>query len=124
MNYNVMAYIIYLALMVYIIVYVGRYFYTNGRVFIIALFNHNVALADQVNRLLLAAYYLFNIGYAFIKLQQWQQVTNMESLLSSLAENIAILIIILAVTHYCNLFLIYYFSNKKSNSITNNSYQL
>lgn len=124
MTYNVSSYIIFLTLMIFIIVYVGRYFYTNGRVFIISLFNNNIALADQVNKLLLIAYYLFNIGYAFMKLKQWQHIINIENLLATLARNVAILIIILAVTHYFNMFLIYFFSESKSNSITNKSYQL
>jgi hypothetical protein len=123
MNYNVGAYIVFLALMVFVIVYVGRYFYTNGRVFIIALFNGNVSLADQVNKLLLLAYYLFNIGYSFIKLKQWQKVSNFEMLLSSLASNMGVLIFILAITHYFNMLVIYLFSKSKSISITNKSFQ-
>lgn len=124
MNYNIVAYIIYLALMVYIIVYVGKYFYTNGRVFIISLLNDNVSLADQINKLLLVAYYLFNIGYAFIKLKHWQKISNIEMLFSSLSVNMGILILILAVMHYLNMLVIYYLSKSKSISITNKSFQL
>lgn len=124
MNYNVSAYIIYLSLMVFLIVYVGRYFYTNGRIFIISLFNDNVQLADQVNKLLLIAYYLFNIGYAFLKLSDWEKISSMEALLGSLTTNMATLILILAVTHYFNMLVIYLLSKSKSNFITNKSYQL
>jgi hypothetical protein len=124
MNYNISTYIIYLALMVYIIVYVGKYFYTNGRVFIISLLNGNVPLADQINKLLLVAYYLFNIGYAFIKLNHWQRITNMEMMFSSLSVNMGALILILAVTHYLNMLIIYCLSKSKSISITNKSFQL
>ena len=67
MNYNIGAYSMFIVLMVFIIVYVGRYFYTNGRVFIVSLLKGNVSLADYINRLLLAGYYLMNIGYAFLK---------------------------------------------------------
>ena len=122
MNYNVGAYIIFLTLMTFIIVFVGRYFYTNGRVFIISLFNGNVSLADHVNKLLLIAYYLFNIGYSFIKVKQWQKISNLEMMASSLASNIGVLIFILAVTHYFNMLVIYKLS--KSNSVTNKSFQL
>ena len=118
MNYNIAAYIIYLCLMVFIIVYVGRYFYTNGRVFIISLFNGNVPLADHVNKLLLITYYLFNIGYSFVKLRQWARINNIEGLVSSLAFNLGVLILILAVTHYLNMLIIYLLSKSKSISIT------
>ena len=124
MNYNICAYLIYLALMVFIIVYVGRYFYTNGRVFIISLLNNNVETADHLNKLLLIAYYLFNIGYACIKLKYWQKVTNIEMLFSSLSLNMGLLILILAVTHYFNMLVIYYLSKSKSFSRTNKTFQL
>jgi hypothetical protein len=123
MNYNVSAYIIFLALIVFIIVYAGRYFYTNGRIFIISLFNGNVSLADHVNKLLLIAYYLFNIGYSFLKLKQWKKIIDFEMLVSSLASNIGVLILILAVMHYFNMLVIYLLSHSKSFSITNKSFQ-
>jgi hypothetical protein len=119
MSYNVSAYIIFLALMTFVIVYVGRYFYSKGRIFIISLFNGNVHLADQINKVLLLAYYLFNIGYAFIRLKQWQKVGSVDILLSSLSTNMGILILILAVTHYFNMLVIYHLSKSKSFSLTN-----
>src|SRR6476619_3163466 len=97
MNYNIAAYIIFLILIIFIIVYVGRYFYSNGRIFIIVLFNGNVTLSDHINKLLLIAYYLFNIGYSFLKLKQWAKITNIELLISSLASNIGLLIFFLAL---------------------------
>lgn len=118
MNYNICAYIIFLTLIIFIIVYVGRYFYCNGRVFIIFLFNGNVALADGINKLLLIAYYLFNIGYSFIKLRQWPKITGSEMLFSSLASNIGVLIFVLAVIHYFNMLVIYLLSKSKSIFIT------
>lgn len=123
MNYNIVAYIIFLTLMIFIIVYVGRYFYSNGRIFIIALFNGNVALANHINKLLLIAYYLFNIGYAFVKLRQWEKISNSELLFSSLASNIGVLLFILAVTHYFNMLVIYRLSKSKSILSPNKSFQ-
>ena len=119
MNYNVGAYIIYLLSMVFIIGYVGRYFYTNGRIFILSLLNGNATLTDYINKLLLVAYYLFNIGYTFLKLKQWQKITSIEALLASLASNMGVLILILAFTHYGNMLAIYFLS--KSNYITHKS---
>jgi hypothetical protein len=121
MNYNVGAYIIYLLSMVFIIGYVGRYFYINGRVFILSLLKGKEALTDYINRLLLIAYYLFNTGYAFLKLKQWQKITSLEAMLSSLAANVGVLILILALTHYLNMAAIYILS--KSNSLINKSFQ-
>lgn len=121
MNYNIIAYIVYLFLMIFLIVYVGRYFFKNGRVFIVALFNGNESLADQINKLLLIAYCLFNIGYAFIKLDHWRKVNSIEQLLGTLSANMALLILILGITHYFNMLVIYLLSKSKSNFITNKS---
>src|SRR3954454_16938678 len=115
MNYNILAYAVFLSLMVFIIGYVGRYFYRNGRVFIISLLNGNISLADHINKILLVAYYLFNIGYAFLQLRQWEKISNMELLLASLATNMAVLVLILACTHYLNMLGIYFLSNWRSN---------
>jgi hypothetical protein len=121
MNYNVGAYMIYLVAMVFIIVYVGRYFYTNGRIFILSLLKGNVSLTDWINKLLLVAYYLFNTGYAFLKLKHWQKIISLEALISSLAINMGLLILILAFTHYVNMLVIYLLS--KSHFITHKSFQ-
>lgn len=121
MNYNISVYAVFILLMVYIIVYVGRYFYTNGRIFILTLLQGQVSLADAINRTLLVGYYLLNIGYAFLKLKQWPLVKSMEAWWSSLALNIGLLVLILAALHYGNMLVIYFLS--KSNSITHKSFQ-
>ena len=121
MNLNISAYITFMALMVFIIVYVGRYFYTHGRVFIIALLKGNVSLADSINRLLLVGYYLLNIGYTFLRLRQWTKISTVEAWCSSLALNMGTLTLILALLHYGNMLAIYYLS--KSNFITHKSFQ-
>ncbi len=121
MNYNVYAYIIFLTLIILIIVYVGRYFYSNGRIFILTLFKGNIILADHINKLLLIAYYLFNIGYSFLKLRQWDKIIHLEMLYSTLATNIGLLIFILAIIHYFNMLVIYILSKSKSISFTHKS---
>lgn len=121
MNPNISVYMVFLALMVFIIVYVGRYFYRNGRVFILSLLKGNVALTDSINKLLLTGYYLLNIGYSFIKLRTWPRIISLEQWLSSLAENMALLILLLAGLHYVNMLVIYLFAKKYS--LTHKSFQ-
>jgi hypothetical protein len=121
MSYNVCAYIVYIVMMVFIIVYVGRYFYQNGRIFILSFLNGNVSLTDYINKLLLVAYCLFNIGYTFLKLKHWQKINSIEELFSSLSVNMGVLVLILAFTHYVNMLAIYFLS--KSNSIIHKLFQ-
>lgn len=114
MNYNILCYTIYAILTIYIIIWVGKLFHRNGRVFIIKLFNDNSSLSDTTNNIILVAYYLFNIGYAVIQFSFWDHVANAGELIASIADKTGILILILAATHYCNLFIIYTLSGKSA----------
>ena len=112
MNYNILCYFIYGIITIYIIVWVGKLFHTNGRIFILRLFSGNEKLADTTNNLLLLAYYLFNIGYAVLQFNYWENVANLTSMIDTISLKMGLLIIILSVTHYLNMFLIYFLSNK------------
>lgn len=123
MTYNTFAYIIYLILTVFIIVYVGKLLHRNGRLFILSLMSGDAVTTDHLNNILLVAYYLFNIGYAFIKLHFWQKIGSFEILVSSIANKISVLIFILAFTHYLNMALIWMMSGSKKTFITFKSFQ-
>lgn len=117
MSYPIIAYIMYVLLTVFVIVYVGRLLHRNGRLYILALVKDE-RTTDQLNALLLIAYCLFNIGYAFIRLRYWPQIPNVETLVSSLSRNVGVLILILACTHYLNMLLIAYYFRAKNISVT------
>ena len=123
MNYNISAYIVYLILTGFIIVFVGKLLYRNGRVFILGLMKGDTSTTDHLNNILLVAYYLFNIGYAFVKLSFWQSIENLAKLVSSIANNMSVLIFILASTHYLNMVLIWYLSRSKKSPLTIKSFQ-
>ncbi|MBZ4190304.1 hypothetical protein [Niabella beijingensis] len=112
MNYNILAYIIYAAVTIYIISRVGRLFHKNGRVFILRLFHDHTAQADATNNIILIAYYLFNIGYAIVQFSNWQTVRDIQTLIASIANKTGMLVGILAVTHYFNMALIYILSKR------------
>ena len=118
MNYNVISYFVYGCITVYIIYWVGKLFHTNGRIFILRLFQYNESLTDTTNNILLMTYYLFNIGYSILQFSFWEKVTGIESMIASISMKTGILIMILAVTHYGNLSLIYFLSKKNHQSIT------
>ena len=112
MNYNIFSYLVYSCITIYIIYWVGKLFHSNGRIFILRLFYQNESLTDTTNNILLLAYYLFNIGYVVIQFSYWETVTDLESMIASIALKAGLLIMILAVTHYVNMLLIYFLSKK------------
>lgn len=113
MNANVVAYIIYLTVTLYIIYWIGKQFHRKGRVFILNLYHGNQPATDAVNNLLLVAYYLFNIGYAFLRIRTWEYLHNYAQLITSLSAQIGTLILVLSVTHYFNMGVIYMLSKKQ-----------
>ena len=114
MNYNILSYAVYGCITAFIIYYVGKLFHQNGRVFILRLFNGNEPLTDTTNNILLLAYYLFNLGYAIAQLSFWERVQAIDSVISSVCSKTGLLVLILAVTHYFNMLLIYLLSKKNT----------
>ena len=114
MNYNILSYGVFIGIMIFIIGYVGRMFHRNGRVFILNLFHGEEHKTDNLNNLLLLAYYLFNIGYTFVTLRFWETITGIQAMIAALADHLAVLILILAVTHYFNMLLVYLLSKRKT----------
>ncbi len=117
MNLNILAYVIYGCITIYIIYKVGKLCHSNGRIFILELFQNDAAKTNTTNNLLLIAYYLFNIGYAVLQISSWRQVKDVASLVASVADKCGVLIILLAILHYFNMSLIYILSKRK-HSIT------
>lgn len=123
MNYNILAYIVYIIVIVIIIGWLGRRLHSIGRIFILNLYKDDLSACDAINNILLVAYYLFNIGYALLKLRRWQYVRSCGDLVYSLSLNIGLLLIILAVTHYFNMAMIY-LASKKRKDILNHKNQI
>lgn len=117
MNYNILSYGLYAIITIYIIVWVGKAFHRNGRMFILSLFENNEVTTDTTNNLLLVGYYLFNIGYAILQFSFWQQINNMQELILNISIKLGILVLILAALHYNNMFIIYLLSKNKKQSL-------
>lgn len=113
MTPDIVAYIIYFLLTIYIIYWVGQLFYRKGYVFILNLYQGNQSAASATNKLLLTAYYLFNIGYAFVSIRSWNHIVDYTHLVTILSAQVGLLILILAITHYFNMLIIYIISRNK-----------
>ena len=80
-------------------------------------------MTDTTNNILLMAYYLFNIGYAVVQFSVWKKIERVDDMVASVATKTGILVIILALTHYFNMCLIYFLSKKNQSFITLKNYQ-
>lgn len=104
MNHNVSGYIIFLIIMTYVVVVVGWKLYILGRPFLVKQFVGELHLVDPINKLLLLGYYLFNLGYVVLSVQQWKQLQNMMDVINMVANKSGTIILMLGIMHYFNMF--------------------
>ena len=107
------AYLIYLAISIAITVWVGYSLSKNGRVFLIAVFKNNVALADSINHLLLVGFYLINYGFISLALKGNTTPGNWEESMEFLSAKIGLVIVVLGGMHFFNMYVLMNFRNFK-----------
>lgn len=106
MNLNIFGYFIFLLITTYIIIVVGKICYRNGNVFVLELIPDHEELCQQINKMLLIGYYLINIGYCAMTLISWSTITILAELIATISAKTAIIVGILAVLHYLNIFIL------------------
>ncbi len=111
---NTIAYVIYLLLTFFITVYIGLRFYRHGRVYILSLFSGDHKITDSINKILLAGYYLLNLGYVALMLRSWDDLHSWNDVVTSITSMTGRIILLLAVIHYFNMACILYISRHKS----------
>jgi hypothetical protein len=106
MNYNLIGYLFFLLIIALIILVVGKICYRNGNVYLASLLPGHLALCQQVNKILLICYYLVNIGYACMTLVEWETISSAPQLVEVICFRIAVIIGLLSVLHYINIYLV------------------
>jgi hypothetical protein len=109
---NIVAYIIYLFITYIITVRVGKVFYKNGRHYILAIVHGDEQLTDFINKILLAGYYLMNLGYATIMLSFWKTVISFSGVIASVSNMTGRIILSLALVHFANMYIIHFIGKK------------
>ncbi|MFK7922745.1 MAG: hypothetical protein AB8H47_12350 [Bacteroidia bacterium] len=117
MTYTLLTYLIYLGLAFVLTFLVGRSLFSNGRPFLVDIFNGNEKLADSINRLLLTGFYLLNVGYVSLSMYSGQNIRTVEHMVEKLSYKLGLLFVILGVVHILNLVVLY--KTRKRNSAPN-----
>jgi hypothetical protein len=119
MNYNILTYIFYLLITLFVVLYVGSVLYRNGRPFLINTFKGDSSIADALNKVLLAGYYLINTGYTIMVLKIWDKVANLEQMMNVLSVKAGWIILILGIMHIINVILLLIVGRNKKETIYN-----
>jgi hypothetical protein len=110
-----LTYGLYLAISFAITFWVGRTLHQRGRIFLVKCFAGNENLADAVNHLLLVGFYLVNLGYVCLALRYGDKPTNVPESIEFLATKVGLVMLILGVMHFFNLFVLTHISREKRN---------
>lgn len=105
-NYNIIGYFLFLTIITYIIVVVGKVCYRNGNIYVAELLPDHMDLCQQINKTLLVGYYLVNIGYAAMTLVNWETINTIQQLVEIISMKTATIAFILSFLHYSNLFIL------------------
>lgn len=112
MNYNIIAYCVYLPIIFYVTVYVGKTLYKSGEPFLVDSFHSNAQMAKAFNMFLLTGYYLLNLGYATFSISEWGAINNLPQLMEDVSNHLGILILLLGIMHYINMYSFTHFSKQ------------
>jgi hypothetical protein len=102
----VYAYAAYIALAFGVTVRVGLTLFRGGRVFLVDAFRGNTELADSVNRLLVAGFYLVSTGFIMLGLSTTGMVTNGRLAIEFVADKLGLAMLVLGGMHFANLFVL------------------
>ena len=112
MNLLVITYLIYVTISVILTFWVGRTLFTNGRHFLLGIFKNDTVLVDSLNKLLLIGFYLINFGYILRNLAIYKAVENWAEIIEMLSIKIGLIVIVLGMMHFFNLFILFLFRKK------------
>lgn len=117
MDFNLTGYTIYLFITAIIILKVGDICYKNGNIFVAQLAPGHEDLCKRLNKILLVAYYLLNIGYCLVMIVGWKTIGSLPELVEAIAIKSSVIICIIAVMHYFNIFIITRYIDKIIHSL-------
>ena len=119
--YTLTAYVTYIIISIFITVFVSRTLSKNGRIFLVDGFSGNEELADSVNHLLVVGFYLVNLGFVLLRMRTDGVIVSAEELIVYLTSNIGVVLLILGVAHFFNMYVIHKFGRKylSSNELAN-----
>lgn len=103
------AYSLYIFISIIITVLVSRTLSKNGVIYLIDGFNGNDALARSVNHMLVVGFYLLNLGFVLLRMQNGRAINSIEELIVYLSSGLGFVLFALGIAHFFNMFIIHKF---------------
>ncbi|MGW0731113.1 hypothetical protein [Streptomyces sp. NPDC002851] len=106
MDLTVLAYVVYLAVSIGLTVWVARTLSRNGRIFLADVLRGNEKLADAVNHLLVVGFYLVNLGFVALYLNEDGAVADARGIFEALSVKLGVVLLVLGVMHLGNVWVL------------------
>jgi len=103
MDIVVATYGAYVAISVFLTIWVAQTLHKNGRVFLVEVFGGDESLADSVNHLLVVGFYLINLGYISLALEIGGDIVSVREGVEALSWKIGLVLLVLGGMHFFNL---------------------
>ncbi|WP_328494399.1 hypothetical protein OHS59_17885 [Streptomyces sp. NBC_00414] len=106
MDLTVVAYVIYLLISVALTIWVARTLSHNGRIFLADVLQGNEKLADAVNHLLVVGFYLVNLGFVVLYLNQDDEIADARGVFEALSTKLGVVLLVLGAMHLGNVYVL------------------
>jgi hypothetical protein len=106
-NNIIIAYFIYLPIVLALTWYVARTLFQNGKVFMLDIFHGREDIAVSTNNLFEVGFYLLNIGFALFYLRIWYNIDHVQGLVEVLSQKIGGFSIYLGIMLFFNLYMFF-----------------
>jgi uncharacterized membrane protein YidH (DUF202 family) len=103
--YIVATYLAYLAIGLGVTVWAAGILHRHGRAFLEDAFQGDAGMADSVNRLLVAGFYLIDVGYVALALGTARTPGGMREAIELLCDKIGVVLLVLGIMHFVNLYI-------------------
>ncbi|MGX2995081.1 hypothetical protein JNUCC64_12405 [Streptomyces sp. JNUCC 64] len=100
------AYLVYVVVSIGLTVWVARTLSRNGRIFLSDVLRGNEKLADAVNHLLVVGFYLVNLGFVALYLNQEKRITEAREVFEALSTKLGVVLLVLGVLHLGNVWVL------------------
>ncbi len=117
MNYNIVAYSIYIPVTIGLSIWIAKSLHKNTKAFLIEKFNANHEMADSTNNLIQTGFYLIALGFSFMHLLiknfehtlngnvSWgSQILNAQESIEQLASKLGSFTLVLGILLFLNFF--------------------
>jgi hypothetical protein len=106
-DFNFIAYVIYLPVIIVLTWYVAHTLFKNSKVFMLDIFHGKTDIALSTNTLFETGFYLLNLGFALLIMEVSAEISNSRNLLEILSAKVGGFAIYLGIMLFFNLYLFF-----------------